>query len=397
MTETTQTRTGIAAMGVAIPDWAMELTELATLRGVDPAKFTRGLGCETMAVCPPETTAVELAARAAERALAQWDGALDDIGLLAVGTETAEDMSRPLSAFVAEKLGLSGHVRSYEVKHACYGGTVALRQALEWRLSGAARGRAALVVATDVALYAPEHPGEPTQGAGAVAMIVADDGIARIEPASYAYSEPAFDFWRPVGEAHPRVEGKLSLDCYNKGTLACLRAWADDPQRPFGLDDVRWMAFHVPFPKMVTKAVRHAGATLGWSEDETERWFREHVDPTMAWNRQIGNSYTASLWFSVAKALADSRPGDRIAALSYGSGFGTELLLLTATDGVAQPVWAEQLETDFAARTWINNNDYEALRRGRPLQHAVNARDALAARRAARVRVYRRPKRASNG
>ena len=59
--------------------------------------------------------------------------------MLAVGTETAVDMSRPLSAWVADRLGLKGAVRSYEVKHACYGGTLALRQAAEWRLSGAAR------------------------------------------------------------------------------------------------------------------------------------------------------------------------------------------------------------------------------------------------------------------
>ncbi len=81
-------------------------------------------------------------------------------------------MSRPLSAWVADKLGLAGAVRSYEVKHACYGATLALRQAVEWKESGAAAGKAALVIAADVALYELEDPGEPTQGAGAVAMVV---------------------------------------------------------------------------------------------------------------------------------------------------------------------------------------------------------------------------------
>ena len=76
-----------------------------------------------------------------------------------------------------------------------------MRQATEWVASGAARGKAALVVASDVALYAPKDPGEPTQGAGAVAMIISEDArIAEIELASYPYSMPVFDFWRPVGE-----------------------------------------------------------------------------------------------------------------------------------------------------------------------------------------------------
>jgi len=55
-------------------------------------------------------------------------------------------------------------VRSYEVKHACYGGTLAVKQAAEWRLSGAAGDQAALVVAADVALYEQGDPSEPTQG-----------------------------------------------------------------------------------------------------------------------------------------------------------------------------------------------------------------------------------------
>ena len=76
---------------------------------------------------------------AARRALGRWQGNLDDIGLIAVGTESALDMSRPLSAWVAEELGLRGAVRSYEVKHACYGGTLALKQGGGVEISG--RGR----------------------------------------------------------------------------------------------------------------------------------------------------------------------------------------------------------------------------------------------------------------
>ena len=159
--------TGIASIGLHFPSLALPLEELARLRGQDPKKYTLGLGCKEMSLCPPDFGIVELATEAARRALKRWGGDLKRIGMIAVGTESAVDMSRPLSAWIADRLGLQGAVRSYEVKHACYGGTLAVRQATEWRLSGAARDQAALVVSADVALYEPGDPGEPTQGQAA--------------------------------------------------------------------------------------------------------------------------------------------------------------------------------------------------------------------------------------
>ncbi len=362
---------GIASLGISLPPLAMKMAELARLRGVDPDKLTLGLGCGEMALCPPGFGVVDLAAEAGRRALARWGGDPARIGLLAVGTESALDMSRPLSAWVADRLGLAGSIRSYEVKHACYGGTLALRQALEWRLSGAAgtkEPRAALVIAADVALYAENDPGEPTQGAGAVAMVVDEPTVAWVDPISYPYSEPVFDFWRPVGEAHPRVDGPLSLECYKRGAVRCFEALvtasdpAADPQE--ALAPFRALCFHVPFPKMVKKAVVAVGESFGWPAERTEALYRDRVAPSMGWNVRVGNSYTASLWISVAEALRGLNEGERITAFSYGSGFGTELLTLEAGPAAAAGAWGEDVERDLAARREIDAEEYVRVRRG---------------------------------
>lgn len=355
-------RAGISAFGVQLPSLALPLAELARIRGVAAEKYTVGLGCDTMALGAPGQGVAELAIAAARRALASWPGDPGRIGLLAVGTESALDMSRPLSAWVAEGLGLGGAVRSYEVKHACYGGTLALRQAAEWVRSGAARGRAALVIAADVALYAPGDPGEPTQGGGAVAMIVDERArIAEVGLDSFAYSEPAFDFWRPVGEKYPRVDGKFSLDCYQKAAAMCFREAYGAPA-PTDLGGLAACAFHVPFPKMVKKAVQHLGAAFGWSEAETESFHAAKVAPTLELNRQVGNAYTASLWLAVADTLRGRREGERIAAFSYGSGFGAELFELTAGPAAAAGAWGLEVEADLAARRRIGGEEYLALR-----------------------------------
>jgi hydroxymethylglutaryl-CoA synthase len=354
--------TGIASIGIHLPPLAMEVGELARLRGVDPGKYTHGLGCQEMALCPPGFGVVDLATEAARRALSRWDGDPDQIGLIAVGSESALDMSRPLSAWVADRLGIRGAVRSYEVKHACYGGTLALRQATEWRLSGAARGRVALVIACDVALYAESDPGEPTQGAGAVAMIVNGPEVAVIAPVSYPYSEPAFDFWRPVGESFPRVDGPFSLDCYKRAAERCFQALVagGDPEAVLGRFAA--LCFHVPFPKMVRKAVIQVGESFGWDAERVEALYRDKVEPTMGWSRRTGNAYTASLWLSVAEALRGQAEGTEVAAFSYGSGFGAELLVLEAGPAAQAGAWAEDVERDIASRRLVDADEYRRLR-----------------------------------
>ncbi len=360
--QTSDRPAGIASIGLHVPPLALPVEELAKLRGQDPKKYTLGLGCREMALCPEGFGAVELATEAARRALKRWHGDPERIGLIATGTESAVDMSRPLSAWVAEELGIRGPVRSYEVKHACYGGTLALRQALEWQLSGAAAGKAALVIATDVALYALGDPGEPTQGAGAVAMIVDEPRAAALDTVSHPWSEPAFDFWRPVGESFPRVDGKFSLECYKRAAEHCFGALVGEGEAEAVLSRFAAICFHVPFPKMVKKAFFHVAETLGLPAERAEEIFARKIDPFMGWNRMTGNGYTASLWTSVAEALAGLAPGERLAAFSYGSGYGAELLTFTAGPEAAAGEWVRDIELDLAARKRLDALGYEQLR-----------------------------------
>lgn len=359
-------KTGISAVGVALPTEALPLDELAALRGVDPDKYRIGLGCRSMAICAEGEDAVSLGRQAAQRAIDTWGGDPREIGMLAVGTESALDMSRPLSAWLAEELDLSEEVRSYEVKHACYAGTLALRQAWEWRQSGAARGRVALIVATDVALYRPEHPGEPTQGGAAVAMVVGEPTLAELHLQSYAFQRPVFDFWRAVGEPYPEVDGPLSIESYRAACNTTFGAWARDGEAPFSFAEAEAFAFHAPFPKMVRKGVDAAADALGLSAEERARSWEENVLPNLEWNREVGNCYTASTWLAFAHTLACS-DATKIAALSYGSGCCAELLLFTRSEEArARAAYIKSdVEAQLAARRLLSASEYAERREQR--------------------------------
>lgn len=360
--QTTQQDFGISALGMAIPQYALPLTEFAKLRGVNPAQYTESLGCEVMGLCSPQQNVITLAVQAAQRAINNWQGNKEQIGLVVVASESAIDMSRPLSSWVMSELGLKGNIRTYEVKHACYGGTVAVRQALEWHLAGNAKGKVALVIATDVAMYAPLHSGEPTQGAGAVAMIIGNPDIAAIHPTSYSWSEPQFDFWRPIGNPYPEVNGRLSLTSYITATLECFKQLATQDALSNYLDEFNYICFHVPFPKMVFKAIKKLGEYCGWAAEHILEQYQTKILPTMQWNQQIGNSYTASLWFAVANALTRLQPKQQCLAFSYGSGCGAELLTLQCSANQAQSTWQQELAHDLTQRTFIDAKFYQKIR-----------------------------------
>jgi hydroxymethylglutaryl-CoA synthase len=60
---------GIDAMAFHGPECFVDMTELATARGVDPGKYTKGLGQLEMAVATPCEDTVSLATVAARKSL----------------------------------------------------------------------------------------------------------------------------------------------------------------------------------------------------------------------------------------------------------------------------------------------------------------------------------------
>ena len=106
----------------------------------------------------------------------------------------------------------------------------------------------------------------------------------------------------------------------------------------------------------------HYCQSIGWNEEKIEDFFQQKVDPTMDWNRLCGNAYTASLWIAVAKTLTGLKLNERIAAFSYGSGFGAELLTLRAGKLAAKGAWADDVAEDLKHRKNINASDYVQMR-----------------------------------
>ena len=337
---------GIEQIYAYAPQLALPLPALAAARGIAPEKLTQGLGVEAMAVTPACEDVVTLAATAAGRCLRAAGVDPRSIGLLVVATETGVDHAKPVGIFVHDLVGVGSHCRVYEVKHACYGGTAALMTAADWVRANRAQARRALVVAADVARYAIGSPGEPTQGAGAVAMLVGPTPRALfLAEESGVHAANVYDFWRPLDRREALVDGKFSIECYLDALAGAFRSCRalERPVLADGeglLDRFARVLYHTPFPKMAAKAHRRLLELDRGSvtDAEYEASYRELVAPGLTGVARIGNTYTASLYVCLATLLENegrALSGRRIGLFSYGSGCCAEFFTGTIPAGAA--------------------------------------------------------------
>ena len=356
---------GIEAMGLSVPEQYLDMAELAGARGVAPSKYLEGIGLQQMAVPGSDEDTVTLAVRAARMALRGTTA--DQVGLCIVGTETAVDHSKPVTSFVQGLLGLPTTCRVYETKHACYGGTAGLMTALDWIRSGSNRGKKALVIAADIARYGLRTPGEPTQGAGAVAMLISDQPkLVELDQAVGTYATDVMDFWRPLYSKDAVVDGQHSVQCYLDALSGAWRAYleaaAEAGVPSSGL--VR-RCYHVPYGKMARKAHRQLCALDGRGEEAGDASFGVEVASSLRLPSQVGNVYTGSLYLSLASLLhaeAADLEGQRIGLFSYGSGCAAEYFAARVVRGAGAFAASLDLAAPLAGRRRLSVAEYEAIR-----------------------------------
>lgn len=348
---------GIDAIHFYSSNYFMDLRTLAGVRNVDPDKYTVGIGQEKMAIPPPDEDIITMAASAA-RPLIERDGK-DNIELLLFATESGIDQSKAGGIFVHGLLDLPARCRVVELKEACYSGTAALQLAC----SAVARNpkTRALVIAADVARYELASPGEPTQGCGAVAMLVtANPRILAIDPEVGLFTSDVMDFWRPNYRDQAVVDGKYSTRVYLQALQDCWKQYCEESGR--GFSDIHRFCYHLPFTRIAEKAherlARASGVTV------TPEQIAQQVGISLDYNKIMGNSYAASLYVGLC-CLLDNEMEDlsakRIGLFSYGSGCVAEYF-----SGVVQSGYRDRLLTDshhvlLENRTELTYRQYEDI------------------------------------
>lgn len=338
-------KVGIDALAFYTAHAMLDLADLAAVRQVEPAKFQVGLGQYKMSVAAPSEDIVTLAANAAARALRDIDK--NTIEMVLFATESGIDQSKAAGIYVHHLLNLPERCRIVELKQACYSATIALQLALPFLQQNPKKK--ILLIAADIARYGLNTAGESSQGCGAVAMVLsAEPRIIAFEPEYGVISADAMDFWRPNYKNEAFVEGKYSSKLYLNMLEKTWQQYVLQSGRGFAAHD--YYCYHTPVPRLVEKAHQYL-AKINGQDQLTDTDLAAQIGPSLEYGRQIGNSYTASLYVSLA-ALLDLVPnlaGKRIGFYSYGSGCVAEYF-----SGVVQPHYAERLDTQYQQKLLAN-------------------------------------------
>ena len=222
---------GIGGMAVDVPPYRVDLQRWCGWTGAPWPKIAAVVG-HSFRLPGPTQSVYTMAANAALKLIRNYDIDPGAVSLLALGTESSNDNSagpiivKGMLNQALDQLGmpqLSRNCEVPEVKHACLGGVYALKNAVRHCLVEDTR---AIVISSDLALYARGSSGEPTQGAGAVALLVErDPALASLDlrHTGRASDYRITDFRKPLldGDRRPRsnlhypvFNGRYSTWCY---------------------------------------------------------------------------------------------------------------------------------------------------------------------------------------
>ena len=355
---------GIERMRAWPSTLALDLPALARARGVDPAATLDHLLVQERSVMPPWEDAVTMAANAAAPMLEGIDR--ESIELLIVGTETPVDLEKPASSWLQRLLGLPSRCRNFEIKHACYSVTAAMRMALAWLGTPQGRGKRALVVGTDASYQGLGAPWEYVLGAGSMALLLSDQPDAlEIDPLAGVYASEVTDVIRPTR----RIEtgsSEASLLAYLEAVDETLDAY-EALTGP--LEDLDHLVYHAPFAGITFRAHRRLLERNG-GLPRAEAWadFERRSLPGLCFHRRTGGVYGSSTALSMLGALAsrpDLRPGSTMGVFSFGSGSCAEFYTARVGPHATAVVERSEASALLDARYSIDVPTYEALERER--------------------------------
>ena len=261
---------GIDDLAVYVPGLYLPLEgEFARSRGIDPGKLIKGIGIERMAVPDAHEDAATMAAMSLLLLMRRSGLEPERIGKIYVGTESSADEAKAMGTYVIGMLeqvygrGSFRECGTVETKAACIATTLALESQSYW-LAAEDEDKVGVVIASDVAKYPLASPGEYTQGAGSVSLLLKKNPrLLSLEQVYGHFTRDENDFFRPMGCTTAVVNGKHSNQCYLDAVTGAFDSFAARAARK-GLivpaaggcvtDSLDHILFHIPYPRMVEYA-----------------------------------------------------------------------------------------------------------------------------------------------
>jgi hydroxymethylglutaryl-CoA synthase len=306
---------GIVGYGAYIPSFRIAAEEIGR---VWPS--AGGYPIKEKSVPGPDEDTVTMAIEASRNALARC-GEIDPRAIRAVwvGSESHPYAVKPTGTIVAEAIGATPATLGADLEFACKAGTEAMQVAIS--LVGSGMARYALAAGVDTAQGRPGDALEYTAAAGGASYVLgpAAEAVAVLE-GSFSFATDTPDFWRRPYQHFPRHGSRFTgTPAYFKHVTSAAQALMD--QLGYSAADFTHVVFHQPNSRFPTQAARR----LGFGK---EQYAVGLLSP------MIGNTYAGSTLVGLSAILDVAAPGERILAVSYGSGAGSDAFVWRVADAV---------------------------------------------------------------
>jgi len=341
---------GIHAIEMYVPRNAVKASVLEKAHGVD-GKYTQGLMMHEFCGTGEDEDPVSIALTAVSRLMFRYNVKFAEVGMMYVGSESLIDRSKSIKSNV---MMLFNEFNCFDVEgcdtyNACYGGTAALLNVMNWLQSDMWDGRFGIAVATDIA-DSPEGYRFMT-GCASVAMLVGVDAALVFERERCSHIINRWDFYKPWGwhVMAPIVDGPGSIDVYYECLDGCQRGLMEKRGISNVIEDSTYCVFHLGSgPKFVKHAFERCQANaFGFnggkggrskkydgklSSDETTLLFNKKVAPSLRLATRIGPQHTVATYTNLTSLMvhagAKNLIGNTINVYSYGSGAASTMFRL---------------------------------------------------------------------
>lgn len=335
---------GIAGYGAYVPRYRLPAEEVSRL-------WTGGMGgtpIKEKAVPGLDEDVITMSIEAARNALARARIDPSLIRAVWVGSESHPYAVKPTSTVVAEAIGAVPNTLAADWEFACKAGSEAMQAAIG--LVGSGMASYALSIGMDTAQGRPGDALEYTAAAGGAAFLVgpAENSLAVFE-ATYSYVTDTPDFWRRAHEIYPTHGDRFTGEpAYFRHTLGAARTLMEE----MGVTaaDFTYAVFHQPNVKFPARAAK----LLGFKPEQIKAGLLAG---------EVGNVYAGSSLLGLTAILDEAKPGDRILLVSYGSGAGSDAMVLRVTDLITERQGLAPCTRDYIARrTTIDYATYARFR-----------------------------------
>lgn len=311
---------GIVGYGVYVPSYRIKVEEIARVWGDDPKAISRGLVVTEKSVPAPDEDTATISVEAARNAMIRADVDPAKIGAVYVGSESHPYAVKPTATIVAESIEAAPDLTAADLEFACKAGTAGIQACMG--LVDSDMVEYGLAVGADTAQGAPGDALEYTASAGGAAYVIGKKNTVADIESTYSFTTDTPDFYRREGMPYPRHGGRFTGEpAYFKHVLSAAKGMFE----LMGTDasDYDYAVFHQPNGKFYLKAAKK----LGFNKEQVQYGLLTPV---------IGNTYSGATPLGLAAILDEAKPGDRILAVSYGSGAGSDAFSITVNDKIEE-------------------------------------------------------------